>query len=367
MTSVAGRRRKLAAGRGPLVAPVLASLLLLLGVVQAWAQAPQLEVLEISIDVDFELNPLVTFMARDDDLITIDFNRGESVARIPAWQAADVDAAYADGPGKADKLVSFDTRVELPGGVVAHPGDVVAVSAAADELIIYFDHVLAGLADTVDVDAVDLNDEGLVLSFATTTVIHAGQPDELIVADEDLVRYVEYDELPVVVFDGSAHGVAEALDLDAAHFLEDGRLLVSFDVSGTLPGGDGPIDFEDEDVLAFDAGNGTWSMVWDGSTFYPGIRPVDVDAIAYAAYPPVCVGDCSSNRFVDRSELILGVSIALLRESLAQCSQFDPDHSLTVTVDELVRAVLNAQNFCALEAPLAGARRRISRVAFGSP
>ena len=53
--------------------------------------------------------------------------------------------------------------------------------------------------------------------------------------DEDLVRF---DGVTFSLFlDGSAAGVAGALDLDAVHHLDpNGHLLLSFDGSGTLGG-----------------------------------------------------------------------------------------------------------------------------------
>ncbi|MBI4519085.1 MAG: hypothetical protein HY699_25120 [Deltaproteobacteria bacterium] len=45
-------------------------------------------------------------------------------------------------------------------------------------------------------------------------------------------------------------------------------------------------------------------------------------------------------------ELVVGVTIALGENSVDACESFDLDHSLTVTVDELVAAVRNALDGC---------------------
>jgi hypothetical protein len=61
---------------------------------------------------------------------------------------------------------------------------------------------------------------------------------------------------------------------------------------------------------------------------------------------PVCVGDCSGNRMVAINELVIGVNILLGSQPIENCPAFDPNHTGTVTVEELVQAVNNALEGC---------------------
>ena len=147
----------------------------------------------------------------------------------------------------------------------------------------YFDHAAqGGLDDSVNVDAIAEEGERLLLSFDTATVIT--RSPLLVAQDEDLVSFdVNGLEAPAIFFDGSEEGVPEALDLDGADLQPDGRLVVSFDVAGTVPGPDGPIAFEDEDLLVFDLNTHTWQLLWDASASDKSLAPNDIDAIAVVA------------------------------------------------------------------------------------
>jgi hypothetical protein len=97
------------------------------------------------------------------------------------------------------------------------------------------------------------------------------------VDDEDLVSWAP-GPVYAMVFDGSASGIAPALDLDAASRLVETAdiLLLSFDGSGITPGG---TLFDDEDTLLYDPGLGTWAMYADASLSDPFDYPA-VDVIA---------------------------------------------------------------------------------------
>jgi hypothetical protein len=77
------------------------------------------------------------------------------------------------------------------------------------------------------------------------------------------------------VFDGSAQGIAVNLDLDGADRLDDGRLLLSFDGSGSAGG----VFFSDEDVLFFDPAAGSYAMAYDGSAQHAAWAASDLDAL----------------------------------------------------------------------------------------
>lgn len=71
-----------------------------------------------------------------------------------------------------------------------------------------------------------------------------------------------------------------------------------------------------------------------------------------------CVGDCNGDADIDVGELVTGVSIALARQALETCTQFDANSDAAVSVAELIAAVDGSLRGCVDPAPpaaLAGA------------
>jgi hypothetical protein len=167
-----------------------------------------------------------------------------------------------------DQLVCFDTTVELPGAVIAQPGDVVRYASGVYS--IEFAAAANGVPAGTFCDAIATDASGkLLLSFDVTVALPGGVTAE----DEDLAR-LDSPGAWSLFFDGSAAGIAPALDVDGAHRLENGNLALSFDVSGQLGG----VDFDDEDVVEYDGS--TWSLAYDGSAQDPDWAAADTDAIA---------------------------------------------------------------------------------------
>jgi hypothetical protein len=167
-------------------------------------------------------------------------------------EASDLSAYHALAGG--DHLLSFDITVALAGDVTAHPGDVVRYDGVS--YTIEFDASAESVPSGACTDAVTMSTGGnLVLSFDTTVAI-----DGSTYFDEDLV---EFDGTSFsFFFDGSTAGLDSALDIDGAHvFGSNGKLALSFDISGSIDG----VDFDDEDVLEYDPMSSTWEMAWDAS------------------------------------------------------------------------------------------------------
>lgn len=202
----------------------------------------------------------------DDEDLGVDNLAGgvgvQGVGAIP--HQADVDAYNVRPNG--DRLLSFDTTVDLPGGLTAEPGDVVRYDGGTYAL--EFDASANGVPNGVNVDAVAAYGSALVLSFdvgVTLSGINFG--------DEDLALFTG--SAFSMFFDGSAAGISPELDLDAVDTLEcNDHLLVSFDGSGTVGG----VTFDDEDVLEFDRVS-VWSMAYDGSAQHAAWSPADLDAV----------------------------------------------------------------------------------------
>jgi hypothetical protein len=202
----------------------------------------------------------------DQDVVTDDQLGTVSLVPLGALPNASEISAYhlfADG----DQLYSLDTTQELGGGLIASPADVVRYNGVTDTLV--FDASAEGVPDGAILDAVGVHSSGdLVLSFDTTVDLGAVTAD-----DEDVVRF---DGATFsLLFDGSSEGVHAGLDLDGVEARPGGLLWASFDGSGSLGG----VDFDDEDILAFDPGGPTWTLVYDGSTLHAALAAADVVAV----------------------------------------------------------------------------------------
>ena len=186
-----------------------------------------------------------------------------NVGTLPS--SADVNAYH--GLSGGDQLLSFDTTVSLPGGIIAGPGDVVRFDGTT--YTIEFDSTANGLPTGVLTDAVCvIPDGGLLLSFDIT--VNLG---DITADDEDLVRLEDANFS--LFFDGTGSGVSATLDLDGAHYLCNGNLLLSFDGSGKVDS----VAFDDEDVLEYDPAYGTWELAYDGSYQHAHWAVADLDAM----------------------------------------------------------------------------------------
>jgi hypothetical protein len=240
--------------------PILSSSLIVL---RAPGSAIAQEIVSASPDMTIDLGASV--IAADED-VAVDNQLGvvviENLGSLP--DASDVTALGLDVNG--DRLISFETTTALSGGVVARPGDIVRYDGSVYS--IEFDALAAGLPEGVRTDATSLSANGLLLSFDTTVHLGGG----LVAADEDLV---DWDGNSFgLLLDGSAAGIAAALDIDSAQDVGGGQFLVSFDTSGQVGG----VVFDDEDILRFDSLNFSWRLEIDHSATSSSWAAADLDA-----------------------------------------------------------------------------------------
>ncbi len=165
-----------------------------------------------------------------------------------------------------DQLFSMDWTIALP-GLNAGPEDV--VRQTGDFYSLEFDGSAKGALSGTSVDAVSIIEGDLLLSFDTAVIIGVDTFQK-----EDLVRF-DGSEF-TLFFDGSAAGVVEGLNLDAAHFLGGTNLALSFDGDGSLPG----VVFADEDVLEYDMLTGEWEITYYGSNEHLAWSGANLDAVA---------------------------------------------------------------------------------------
>lgn len=185
-------------------------------------------IISASPDVTIDLGADV--VSADEEVI-VDNQLGivsiENIGLIPLPRASEMIALSVDVNG--DHLIAFETTTLLAGGVVARPGDVVRYNGGV-LYSIEFDASAEGLPSTVATDAVSAFENRLILSFDTTVDLGGG----LVVADEDLVSW--NGSTIRRILDGSASGIDSALDIDALQYLGGSRFLVSFDTSGEVGG-----------------------------------------------------------------------------------------------------------------------------------
>ena len=164
------------------------------------------------------------------------------------------------------QLFSLDGPAVLGGSLVVWPGDVVRYDGTS--YTIEFQGSDEGVSYPASVDAVSTWNGNLVLSFDRGVSLGS-----LLVDAEDLVQFDGSSF--TLLFDGSAAGVPEGLNVDGAHVLGPNRLAVSFDGSGSLPG----IVFADEDVVECDMVADTWEITYDGSAEHATWEVPNLDAV----------------------------------------------------------------------------------------
>jgi hypothetical protein len=178
--------------------------------------------------------------------------------------ATDINAYHVLGNG--DQMFSFDTTTSML-GLDAGPGDVVVYDGVNYTLT--FKATANGLPASVITDALSVHESGeVILSFDTTVSLGGVK-----VEDEDLVVFDGSGFN--VLFDGSAAGMSSALDLNSVHYLENGKMLLSFDGSGQVDS----VVFDDEDVLEYDPVAGSWELAVDGSLEHPEWNAADLIAL----------------------------------------------------------------------------------------
>jgi len=163
-------------------------------------------------------------------------------------------------------LFSLDVPADL-GGTLFIPGDVIEYDSVADSYSHSFDAASEGV-ETGSVDAVSvIENVGTLLSF-DITVAYNGQtvdPGDLVLKSGGTSLF----------FDAALEGLPGSINLDGVHHLATGRLLVSFDTSGSIGG----VDFDDEDILEFAPATSTWQLAVDSSSQEAEWAGTNVDAV----------------------------------------------------------------------------------------
>lgn len=193
---------------------------------------------------------------------------------IPA--DVDIDAYHMRVDGA--HLMSFDVTTDLPGLGSVGPADIVLFDGSAYAL--EFQASSFRIPDGVNVDSLTMATNGdLILSFDQAVELGG-----VVVQDKDLARL--HGGFWNVFLDGEQVGIANGLDLDAAHLVpESSHLLLSFDGSGTVGG----TSFDDEDVIEYKPESGSWNLFWDGSSLQTDLSLADLDAVYALSVRPSAI------------------------------------------------------------------------------
>ncbi|MFH0795137.1 MAG: hypothetical protein V2A74_14020 [bacterium] len=203
---------------------------------------------------------------------------------------ANVDLDALDYVNYPDNIYfSLDCDTTLSGAGAVADEDVIKWNGSAFSLA--WDGSSNGLPSRVDLDALDVISEGpLVFSFSLDASANLTGPG--LVEDEDLVRWNGSAFAASLDFDGSAEGVPSRLDLNAFSRMSGLEWVMSFDATATVDS----VTFEDEDLATFNTGSATFTgLFFDGSA--EGVASaVDLDAAeATPGQVPVKLGSLSLN------------------------------------------------------------------------
>lgn len=260
----------------------------------------------------------------DDEDAVVEVGSAPALANLGTLPGpSDLTGYHLEAAG--GQLFVLDTAATLSGGVTAEPRDVVRRSSSG-VYSIALDGSAIGIPAGSHIDAltVAVGSGDIVFSLDTTATLGA-----INAADEDLVRWNGASFS--LLFDGSAAGVAEAADLDAADLAgSSGDLLVSFDVSGNIDG----VSFDDEDVLAYDPAAHAWTLYANLSARDTAWRASDLDALHVLS--GLC-GDANDDAFVgpkdgDRIRGLLAnpAGAALTPAGASKCSVIGSDTDCNV-------------------------------------
>ncbi|MCP4943971.1 MAG: hypothetical protein GY924_18595, partial [Planctomycetaceae bacterium] len=132
-----------------------------------------------------------------------------------------------------------------------------------------------GFADGSDsIDVTDVDSEINDLFYFSRK--NNGTVDGVLFQNEDIVAYNGSEFR--VFFDGTPW--ASGLTLDAFYIQDDGDILMSYSVAGSITGGS--LSFDDSDIVRFSPATQTWALYFDGSDVGLSSNGEDVDSIGFA-------------------------------------------------------------------------------------
>lgn len=202
----------------------------------------------------------------DDEILFIvnpALGNGNAFALLPGNLFGDpyeVDAHDLNGGNRFSVDIAADIN-----GFVVRPADVFTLSGGGT---VVFDGVAEGLPPNVNVDAISTDSASgdLILSFD-----QAVSASGIGFVAADLVRFTG--SAFSLFFDGFR--VSRNLNLDAAHVLDNGNILMSFASGGSVDG----VAFQDDDIVEYDPVADTFELVFTMAALNETWQPADVNAL----------------------------------------------------------------------------------------
>jgi hypothetical protein len=162
-------------------------------------------------------------------------------------------------------LLTIDTTASLPidgvgGTVIVSPRDVASYNPTTSLFspTLYFSGTANGVPDGARIDAIAMDTSGnLLLSFDVTISLPSSS-GTITVKPADLVSFNS--GVYTLVFDSAAASIPDGVNLDGATMLPNLDLLMAFDVFGSIGG----VDFAPTGVLEFNPGESSWVLSFDG-------------------------------------------------------------------------------------------------------
>ena len=210
-----------------------------------------------------------TVVANDDSIITLfPDGSGDAFVAISGLDGTDIDA-YDRFPTS----YSINVTREINGALI-RPGDVFFASGS-NAPFIFFDAEAAGIPEGINLDAITQNPDTGDLAVSFDRIFE--DPTIGIVKPSDLIEVVD-GQLHSLAFDGSL--IPDGVNIDAAHWLTEDAMLLSFDVDVELPGGPGTLVFRDDDIVLADLVSNSFDRVLSlADDSHPSWIAADLDAL----------------------------------------------------------------------------------------
>ncbi len=256
-------------GLGRFVVSILATLAVVIGISVAPAAAQTaLSMLCVSPDITV---PLSSGTVSPQQVLCYSFPSGtaaKSFAGISASMNPGVNVTGYFPLSATQTLLTIDTTAALPingvgGTVTVTPHDVASYNPSTGffSSSLYFAGASNSVPDGARVDALGMDGSGdLLLSFDVTISVPKSGGSTLTVKPADLVSF--NGAAYTLVFSGATAGIPDGTNLEGATMLPNTDLLLAFDVIGTIAG----VDFTPTDVLEFNPGADSWVLSFDGAS-----------------------------------------------------------------------------------------------------
>jgi ASPM-SPD-2-Hydin domain-containing protein len=191
-----------------------------------------------------------------------------SLAIPPTGIPAGVNITGFSPISSTQLLITIDTTAALPtngtgGTVTVTPRDVASWNSSTNFFSpsLFFVGASNSVPDGTRIDAIGMDSFGdLLLSFDVTISVPGPRSGMFTVKPADLVSFNSGKFR--LVFNSATAGIPDGMNLDGATMLPNTHLLMAFDEFGSIGG----TDFTPTDVLEFNSGANSWVVSFNGAS-----------------------------------------------------------------------------------------------------